>query len=188
MPDLTFVTGNSQKFKIAEKVFATHGITLLQASYDIDEIQAEDAEKIVIDKINKAYALTGQPVLVNDDSWAFLGLKGFPGPYMKSILHWFTAEDFINLTKHLSDRRFVLTQWIAYQDDHTQKLIKREHRGEILPEARGSFGNALQKVITVPGDNGLSISETYESGKDPAKREVADGWREFVTWYKEYTA
>ena len=126
--------------------------------------------------------------MVNDDSWAFSGLGGFPGPYMKSILHWFTPEDFLNLTRSLTDRRVTVTQWIAYQDDTIQKVIKVEHTGEILRAARGNYGNSAQKVITMAADNSLSISESYDNGLDSAVREVADGWREFVTWYKEYTA
>jgi inosine/xanthosine triphosphate pyrophosphatase family protein len=105
MADLTFVTGNSEKFSIAHKVFAARGLSLQQASHDIDEIQGKDSEKIVKDKVQKAYENVGGAVLVNDDSWAFLGLDGFPGPYMKDVASWFSADDFINLTRALADRR-----------------------------------------------------------------------------------
>jgi XTP/dITP diphosphohydrolase len=184
MPDITFVTGNDEKFHIASLVFAEHNINLQQARIDIDEIQGEDAERIVRDKLQKAYAALQKPVVVNDDSWAFMGLGGFPGPYMKSINHWFTPEDFLRLTLPLEDRRVVLTQWIGYQDADTQKLFKLEHSGEILKELRGNHGSGLQQIITMPGDNGLSVSEQYDRGADMSGREVTIGWRQCIDWYK----
>lgn len=185
MLDLIFATGNAEKFHIAEEAFARSGMQLEQAALDIDEIQSEEPERIVIDKVQKAFMLVQKPVVVNDDTWAIPGLRGFPGPYMKSVSHWFTADDFINLTRSLEDRRVVLSQRIAYQDEHTQKVFTLEYTGELLTEARGNYGISWQKVITMPGDNGLSVAEAYDNGASAEDREVAEGWEQFIAWYKE---
>ncbi len=185
MPELTFVTGNTEKFHIAEKAFAAGGITLLQGKHDVDEIQSEDPDAIVIDKVHRAYELAQKPVVVNDDTWEIPGLRGFPGPYMKSVAHWFTAEDFLNLTRPLANRSVVLSQRIAYKDVHIQKVITLSYSGLLLREARGSYGTGWQKVITMPGDNGLSVAEAYDNGASVADREVTEGWRAFIAWYNE---
>lgn len=187
MNDLTFVTGNAQKFSIAQPVFADRGINLLQVQLDIDEIQGEVADKIVRDKLQKAYSATGKPTLVNDDSWSFSGLGGFPGPYMKSIMHWFTAEDFLHLTFPLQDRRVTLSQWIGYQDADGQKLFTLDYTGIVLPELRGTSGSSLEKIISMPGDNGRSIAESYDNGANTTDREVAEGYRQFIDWYQGRT-
>ena len=187
MTELTFASGNDEKFHIAQAVFAAHGMTLHQAKLDIDEIQSEDGDAIVLDKVRKAYDATGQPVVVNDDTWAIPGLRGFPGPYMKSISHWFDAEDFLRLTLPLSDRRTLLIQRIAYKDSNTEKVITLEYEGQILKEIRGSYGTGWQKIITMPGDNGKSVAEAYDAGASVADREVTQGWKAFITWYKEYS-
>jgi inosine/xanthosine triphosphate pyrophosphatase family protein len=181
---LTFVTGNAQKFDIAVKVFAEHSIHLTQFEADNDEIQSEDTERIVRDKAQKAYEAVTGPVIINDDSWSIPGLGGFPGPYMRSIAHWFTAEDFLRLTLPLEDRRAILIQWIAYQDSLGQKLFKIEYDCEILKEIRGISGTSWQKVLTAPADNGLSVAEAYDHGTDISNREVAEGWRQFIKWFK----
>jgi XTP/dITP diphosphohydrolase len=183
MRELTFVTGNDEKFRIAQKVFAVRGINLTQQPIDIDEIQSEDAEKIVLDKVAKAYQALQRPVVVNDDSWAFPGLGGFPGPYMKSIVQWFTADDFLRLTSQLSDRRVILTQWIAYQDAYEQKTFEQVYTGTILKEIRGNYGLSFHKLISMPGDDGLSVAEAYDKGVEELDREVAKGWADFVGWY-----
>ncbi|HSH18163.1 MAG TPA: non-canonical purine NTP pyrophosphatase [Candidatus Saccharimonadales bacterium] len=186
MIELTFVTGNQEKYHIARESFAAQDITLHALKLDVDEIQGEDGDRIVRDKVRRAYELAGKPVVVNDDSWAIHGLRGFPGPYMKSINHWFTAENFLNLTRGLEDRRVTLTQRIAYQDAGTQHVVALSYTGEILPEARGHYGSGWQKVITMPGDNGLSVAEAYDKGASVADREVSEGWQTFIAWYKEY--
>lgn len=182
---MTFVTGNPEKFEIAQATFQKHGLHLVQEDLDTDEIQSEDGDKIVRDKVSKAYEALKRPVVVNDDSWAIPGLNGFPGPYMKSILHWLTVEDLLRLTAPLEDRRIILSQRIAYQHDQTQKVFLKEYTGTILKESAGVRGNTLWKIISMPGDEGLSVSQAFEQGRDPAKREVAEGWEAFIDWYKE---
>lgn len=77
---LIFSTGNPEKFAIGSQTCRGYGIELSQNSLEIDEIQGEDAERIVRDKADKAYSLIGEPVIVSDDSWEIPGLGGFPGP------------------------------------------------------------------------------------------------------------
>jgi len=87
MERIYFVTENSDKFDTARRVLLSSGITLEQSSQDIDEIQSEHIEKIALDKARKAYNILQQPLFVSDDSWNIVGLRGFPGPYMKSVTH-----------------------------------------------------------------------------------------------------
>lgn len=185
MSSLLFSTGNAEKFEIARKICEPLGVILEQKPLEIDEIQGEDSEAIIRDKVRKAYELTGQPVIVSDDSWNIPGLRGFPGPYMKSIEQWFTPEDFLNLTRPLIDRRIILVQLLAYQDADRVYIVREEHVGALLTESRGKYGKALKKVVAMPGDNGLSIAEAYDHGLIHADRDVAKGWRKLIEWYKQ---
>ncbi|HVU59349.1 MAG TPA: non-canonical purine NTP pyrophosphatase [Candidatus Saccharimonadales bacterium] len=182
MHTLVFATGNDEKFEIAQAVCAPLGLPLVQRKLDIDEIQDEDSERIVRDKARKAFEQLKLPVVVSDDSWNIPGLNGFPGPYMKSIDHWFTPQDFLNLTRPLADRRIILIQLLAFQDEQGSHVIHFDHAGTLLTEARGRYGKPLQKVVTMPGDNGLSIAEAYDRGTVHAERDVATGWRELAAW------
>lgn len=183
MSDLIFVTGNPQKFAIAQKVFARHGIELEQGTYHVDEIQETDGDRIVRDKVCRAYEHVQSPVVVNDDTWELAGLNGFPGPYMKDVSGWFTADDFIRLMTGVADRRITLTQRIAYQDADIQEVFTLAYEGAVLPEARGTYGNSLQKVITMPGDNGKSVAEVFDAKIPDNEREVEEGWEKFIEWY-----
>lgn len=182
MRSLIFATGNDEKFGIAVAACRPAGITISQRKLDIDEIQGEDSELIIRDKTRKAFAIVQAPVVVSDDSWSIPGLRGFPGPYMKSINHWFTMQDFLNLTRPLADRRIILVQLLAYGDGSGQHVIRREHTATLLPEARGHYGSALQKIVAMPGDTGLSIAEAYDRGAVHAERDAALCWQDMTRW------
>src|ERR1700733_12593651 len=98
MKRLLFSTSNDDKFQTAQHTCQQYGIEMVQETADIVEIQSEDPEAVALDKAGKAFEHFKQPVVITDDSWGFLGLGGFPGVYMHSMNHWFSAEDFLHLT------------------------------------------------------------------------------------------
>ncbi|MDB5186527.1 MAG: RdgB/HAM1 family non-canonical purine pyrophosphatase, dITP/XTP pyrophosphatase [Candidatus Saccharibacteria bacterium] len=185
MKQLLFSTGNAEKFLTAKHVCDQYGIELLQMNIDIVEIQEESPEKVAIDKATKAFEAIQKPVVITDDSWAFLGLNGFPGVYMHSINEWFTPEDFLRLTLPLEDRRAVLTQCLVYHDGTQAKVFTRSIEGELLKEIRGTSTHASHTVTTMPGDNGLSIAEAYDQAKDKSTRVSAQIWIEFAEWFNK---
>ena len=180
---LIFSTGNESKFLAADKICSKYGVKVIQNSLEIDEIQSEDAEKIVIDKVDKAYDLIKQPVIVSDDSWAIPGLGGFPGPYMKSMNHWFKPQDFINITQHLKDRRIFLDCYLAYKDSTQTKIFHRRREGAILTEPKGKSEFANHLVVSMSEDNGLTIAEIYERGLYGENRDVEKVWHDFIDWF-----
>lgn len=179
------VTSNDFKFAIGQANLAKFGIELEQRVVDIDEIQGEDAERIVRTKALSAYQAIGRPVLVTDDSWNIAGLHGFPGPYMKSINHWFTPEDFIRITKDLDDKLITLEQWVAYQDEDECVVFRKDLPGRILDAPKGQYGPTIMKVVTLEGDEGFTISEMYDAGKahDDKRIDRGSAWFEFGKWY-----
>jgi len=182
MPTILFATGNQQKFLAAQAAFLKSHITLVQKPVEIDEVQSEDSEYIIRDKARRAFEILQQPLIVSDDSWSVPGLNGFPGPYMKSMDHWLTPQNWLDLTARLTDRRIILIQRLAYQDKDTFKLFRSTYTGTILTESRGKHGATLQKVVTMPGDNGLSIAEVHDKGIEYADREVVEGWQALIAW------
>lgn len=188
MTDLTFVTGNTDKFKIAAELFQDANLSLQQADLEIDEIQSEDVETIARQKAAEAYRLLQRPLIVRDDSWALPGLRGFPGPYMKSMNHWLTPEDFLRLTGSLEDRRAFLTQTLVYQDAKQQKVLTHVTEARLLPSINGKAGAPFERIASIQGDDGKSIAEVMESGAAHSNRAPAKVWHEFIAWYKETIA
>lgn len=187
MARILIVTGNDFKFAIGKANLHHFNLEAEQAVLEIDEIQGEDPEVIIRAKAAAAFAALQRPVLVTDDSWSFSGLRGFPGAYMKSINYWFTPDDFIRLTRDLEDRLVTLEQRVAYQDEHECVVFHKDLTGTLLTEPRGEYGAPLMKVVTIDGDDGLSISEMYDAGKAHDEKRISRGsaWFKFAEWYQQ---
>lgn len=173
---------------IAQTVCSQAGISVEQATVEIDEIQSENAKVILEDKVRRAYAKLSKPVVVSDDSWNIPALNGFPGPYMKSINHWFTPQDFLRLMDGVTERTIILHQYLAYYDGKTMQTFTNDIRGHIIHEARGKNDRSpSMAVIVLDNDNGKTIAEVFEQGRDAiVERYIArrDAWHDFADWYK----
>lgn len=188
MTQVLFATGNSEKFAIAEMLCAKHDISLVMFDAETHEIQSEDPVEVITQKAQDKFTLSGQKALiVSDDSWDIPELNGFPGPYMKSMDYWLSSQDFLNLTSHLTDRRILLHQYIAYIDTSGLQLFHAVIPGKLSTEIRGNYGKPAQKLIMLDRDNGLTISEVYDAGlqHNPNRFDSkTDPWMQFITWYK----
>lgn len=184
MQRLLCVTGNKHKFAYGEGAFRKIGVTLEQRVADIDEIQGENSENIIAAKARSAFALVHQPPVVTDDSWSIPGLRGFPGPYMKSMNHWFTPEDFLHLTHDLADRCIFINQYVAYIDELELVTFHNDIPLELLKEVRGEHGEPITRVVKSQRPN-MSISEAYEAGLKPRETSDSDAWTQVAKWYQK---
>ena len=185
MNKLLFSTGNAEKFLTAKHVCDSVGITIEQIDIDITEIQDENPERVALDKAAKAFSVIAKPLVITDDSWAFEGLKGFPGVYMHSINEWFTPDDFLRLTLPLENREITLTRYLVYVDGSQRKVFKQQTKGILLKEVRGNSAESSHTIIALDGDNGLSVAEVYDRVTDKSSRRSAQIWHDFASWYQD---
>ena len=188
MKTVYFATTNQEKLKNAQIVCVEAGIAVEPIALNIDEIQSEYPELIVKDKAKRAFELQGKPIVVSDDSWSIKALNGFPGPYMKSINHWFSPEDFLRLMHGIEDRRIILHQYLAYASDESTKVFKTESFGEIVQSVReGEQALPSQAVIAIDSDDGKTIAEALTQDDETIRQRYKkrrDVWHDFAEWYK----
>lgn len=181
MRPLLYATGNTDKFRQAQLVCSQAGIELIQDSLEVPEIQGEDPEVIARDKAQKAFAKFQKPVIVSDDSWQVHGLRGFPGPYMKSVSKWFSVDDWLNLTRPLTNKQASVRQIVVYQDQAGQQLFSLELPAVLIDEARGSSHNAFDCITSF--DNGAhTVAEVNSQGRS-ALGHLPSVWHDFAEWY-----
>jgi len=186
MKTVNFATTNTEKIQIAQTVCVEADITVKPITLDIDEIQGEDPELIVRDKARRAFEQLGAPVIVSDDTWEIKALNGFPGAYMKSINHWFSAEDFLRLMNGIEDRRVTLRQHLAYTDGNITEVFKNDIHGHMTTESRGTdVKSPNATVIELESDNGKTIAEVFEQGTEAVLaryKNRPDAWHGFFEW------
>ncbi len=189
MNTVYFATSNQEKMLIAQSVCSKFDVKVEQARVDIDEIQGEDPVVIVKDKARRAYEVLSKPVVVSDDSWDIPALGGFPGPYMKSINHWFKPDDFLRLMNGIEDRSIILHQLLAYYDESTLKVFSNDIHGKIIDEPRGRNDRSPNMAVTVLDlDSGKTIAEVFELGQEAVVERYQtrpDVWHSFVNWFTQ---
>lgn len=191
MSTVYFATSNQEKMLIAQTVCSKFDIKVERANIEIDEIQGEDPVIIVRDKARRAYEGLSKPVVVSDDSWDIPALNGFPGPYMKSINKWFKPEDFLRLMSGVQNRSIILHQLLVYYDGSTMKVFSNDINGKVIDRPRGKNDQSPNMtVIVLDQDNGKTIAEVFEQGKDGVidrYKTRPDVWHGFAEWYKSET-
>lgn len=189
MPSIYFASTNDHKIQIADYVCSQAKIDIKPVQLDINEIQGEDPELIVRDKVLRAFEQLGMPVVVTDDSWDIRALNGFPGAYMKSINQWFVAEDFIRLMSGIADRYVTLRQYLAYTDGNKTEIFNNDIHGQIINEVRGRNDKSPSATVTVLDyDNDKTIAEVMEQGTDALAaryKSMPDVWHIFAEWFKQ---
>jgi len=184
MKHLLFSTGNTQKVAMGTTVCKEYGVKLVQKDLAVDEVQSEDSEYVAKKKAEAAFALAKEPVIISDDSWALLGLNGFPGTYAKSVNTWFKPEDYLRLLQSIDNRSSLFTQILVYQDENQQKLFKNETIGTALHTARGKSGSTIQKIISFEPD-GRTIAEKLDDGSYFSGATTLDVWHDFAKWFTQ---
>ena len=181
---IKFVTGNPRKLEEARSVLEGYGIVVEPLQIDIDEIQHNDPLRIAEAKVKMAYKKAGQPVVVNDSSWEIPALGGFPGGYMKDVVGWFTAEDFLALMKDKNDRRIILHDVVAYFDGEQLKLFIYDQTGVFINQSCGE-GTSMNQVVSMEDSGGLTIAEEFALRHDGAEINPAhfQHWQKFGEWF-----
>lgn len=179
---ITFVTGNQEKIRDAQHVAKEYDIDVNFRSVDIDEIQHHDPLKITEHKAKEAYKLVGNPVIVNDSSWAIPSLGGFPGGYIKDVASWLSTEDFLTLMKDKSDKSIFLTDINGYYDGQTYKEFSTTRRGKFIPSPRGRSEPSFARLVVMDGDD-RTISEIFDLPSRTIDSSRYEQWHKFMEWF-----
>ena len=91
------------------------------------------------------------------------------------------AEDFLRLTKPLTDRRVILAQYTMYQDEHSHQLFRRDIEGTLLPEIRGEYPDSPNMTIISFDDGKTSAAELLVQ-QLPVINDFRTTWHDFGEW------
>lgn len=180
MKKVLYITGNQKKLDNAKAFLAAYDIEPESQKVEGNEIQSGDAVAIAVQKARDAYEELQQPLFVNDASWHIPALNGFPGPYMKYLVEWFTAEDLLKLMEDKADRSIILKDTIVFKDGGVEKVFTNDVHG-ILLDAPAGDGNGPFVTKLISFDDGLSIAEAGVVGYSDKEIPL---WQEFAEWYR----
>lgn len=138
--DIRFLTKNSHKAAEFSALFEGTRFNIIPDPTPISEIQTEDMEELVTDKVIKAFDKIRHPVFVDHTGLYFDLLNGFPGGL---------TEIFWNRVKNLGIAKLIgqsdtpgvkAVTLIGYCDGKSVKIFRGELHGRVPESPRGPEG------------------------------------------------
>jgi XTP/dITP diphosphohydrolase len=175
-----FVSTGS-KFDEARKILARHGVTVVQVSKRLTELQVEDVEVLLKDKVLQAFEITGRPVFVEHTGLYLDALNGLPGGLTRLFWERLEEERFCKL---FGGSRVTAKTAVAYCDTRTiHPLITGEATGRVADAPAGDGGFAWDRVF-IPDDSEAAGRTYAQIGPDKdeisMRRKALDAFAEFL--------
>lgn len=155
-----FITGNQNKANYLAK---TLGIELDHHKLDLDEIQSTSLEEIVEHKVNQAYAIIKEPVLVEDVALKFTALGELPGPFIKFFIESPDGlEKLCRILDSFDDQSARAECVFGYYDGTEVQMIRGGLDGDIAQHPRGRTGYGFDRIFQPDGCGGRTRAELDE--------------------------
>ncbi|HYO57966.1 non-canonical purine NTP pyrophosphatase [Archangium sp.] len=140
MEKIKFVSTNRGKAKALAKCVEAVGFELERIELPIIEPQGSTLEAVALDKARQAFAMLGEPLVVEDSGLCVDALAGFPGPVTKYMLETIGVAGLLRLASALPSRtcRFVGALIYMDADGSTQTFLDKQAVGTLALEADGT--------------------------------------------------
>ncbi len=161
MKQIYFVTGNQHKLQEWQAMMPAD-ITLEPVDVDLIEIQSDDPEEIVVDKVRRAYEVTGKPVVVEDVEAGLDKLRGLPGPFIKFFNKKLGKDALYQLAGKEGEKATVACT-VGYYDGKSMIIVRGEVQGTVVAPRGDSFGF---DIVFVPDGETLTYGEMSKDKKN----------------------
>jgi XTP/dITP diphosphohydrolase len=136
--ELLFVTSNPLKIEEAEAILKGHDVLVKGIDLKLEELQTDDAERLVKDKALKAFREVGRPLFVEHTGLHLAHLNGLPGGLTQLFWDKLEADRFAELFGRTDDTSVVARTLIGHVDGRRCRTFAGEAAGHIADTPRGS--------------------------------------------------
>lgn len=151
MKNVTMVTGNLGKWRIASDIFNKYNVELLHEKMDTPEIQSHDVEDV--SRYSALYAARelNRAVIKSDVGYYINVLNGFPGPFLRYINDYLSSEDIIKLMDGKEDRTILLKECLTFATPNGYvKQFVNEEVATIYDKVMGD-GTTFDRIVVFEG-------------------------------------
>ena len=162
--DIRFVSKNTSKFNEVETLFQNmNEIKIIHIEENISELQTENIEKLIRDKVLKAFKLIGRPLFVDHTCFYIESLGNFPGGLTQLVWDSLQADNFSRLFGNLTNTSVTAQTTIAYCDAKKIYTFEGKIKGKIASQPRGN-SEFQWDTIFIPDNNNLKNQTFAEMG------------------------
>ena len=170
MTKLTFITGNAGKAKYLSDYFH---LPVEHTKLDLPEIQSLNLKEVVEDKAKRAFEIVKSPVLVEDVSLIFGGLKKLPGPLIKWFFETLGNDGLCKLLDGFENRNAFAEVEFAICDDSGVHTFNGSMEGKISETPRGEMGFGWDPIFIPKGYDKTWAEMTDDEKHMTSMRKIA---------------
>ena len=132
-----FISRNLFKFKEVEQIFSDTNIKIIQIEKQISEIQTDNVENLIKQKLLFAFKYVGNPVFVEHTCLYLDSLNGLPGGLTQVFWDKLGADNFSRLFSELMPNKVTAKTFIGYCDGMKIHIFTGEIQGTISHSPKG---------------------------------------------------
>jgi XTP/dITP diphosphohydrolase len=132
------MSGNAHKINEVQRILAPAGVDVVPVSRRLEELQTEDVESLVRDKLAKAFETIGRPLFVEHTGLYLSGLNGLPAGLTQIFWDRLQADRFADLVAGLGDAKVTAKTILGYCDGHKIHLFEGAIDGTVPRTPAGS--------------------------------------------------
>lgn len=136
--NVRFISANKYKIAEAEKILAKHNIKVVPVSEKIEEIQTQNTNRLVRDKLLQAFQRIGRPLFVEHTGLYLEYLNGFPGGLTQIFWDSLKADKFAKLFGNTPNPKTVAKTVVAYTNGKSVQTFEGEISGRIAKRPKGN--------------------------------------------------
>lgn len=175
---IRFVSNNPDKIKEVQSL--VEGAEIVSAKIKINEIQTNDENKLVYDKLLKAFEKVGREVLVEHTGLYVKSLNDFPGGLTQVFWDKLQADKFTELFGQLDEKTLIAKTIIGYCDAKKFYFFSGEVEGTIASEPRGDRSFQWD-CIFIPNGESQTFAEMGDKKNLISMRKIAfDKFNQFL--------
>jgi XTP/dITP diphosphohydrolase len=138
LPKIRFVSKNHYKLAEAQAILSAVGVNVALVPTSISEIQSEDLESIVRDKVTKAFQKIGRTLFVEQTGLYLSRLNGrLPGGLTQVFWDGLQADRFCEVFGNSKENAAIARTMIGYTDGRQIHVFSGEVAGTISTTPRG---------------------------------------------------
>lgn len=131
------MSGNAHKISEVQRILSPSGVDIVSVSRKIEELQTDDVENLVRDKLRKAFKAIGRPLFVEHTGLYLNGLNGLPAGLTEIFWNRLEADRFVKLVEGLDDNKIIAKTILGYCDGRKIHLFEGIVEGTVPSKPQG---------------------------------------------------
>lgn len=169
---IRFLSGNEHKLKEVYKILGPLGIEVIPVREKIEELQTQDVDKLVRDKLSKAFSIIGRPLFVEHTGLYLAGMNGFPAGLTQIFWDHLEADKFTKLVHGIGDTSVVARTVLGYCNGRRIYTFSGEIKGSV-PEKPTGPREFQWDCVFVPDGYNQTFAEMGECKNEISMRRKA---------------